>query len=171
MAAWRPQLYRQTGRQQKVDPVALKNAVEIGKHTISVHPDLPPVFTLRHLAHLTSVDYGLLRAIIRRELEDPYKVFRIKKAVSDQKEKQFRIICVPDPGLMQVQKWISKKILSKGKVHSASVAYQPGSKLLDAATVHCNCRWLIKLDVRNFFESISEISVYRSFLALGYQPL
>jgi RNA-directed DNA polymerase len=47
----------------------------------------------------------------------------------------------------------------------------PGASSREAASLHCGCAWLIKLDVRRFFESISEIAAYRVFLNLGYQPL
>lgn len=40
-----------------------------------------------------------------------------------------------------------------------------------AVRPHCGSRWLLKLDVRRFFESISELSVYKVFRRLGYQPL
>ena len=37
--------------------------------------------------------------------------------------------------------------------------------------MHCGCKWLVKVDVMQFFESISERQVYRVFLRLGYEPL
>ena len=40
-----------------------------------------------------------------------------------------------------------------------------------AVRPHCGSRWLLKIDVRRFFESISELSVYKAFRRLGYQPL
>jgi len=36
---------------------------------------------------------------------------------------------------------------------------------------HCGAKWLVKLDVTNFFESILEPKVYRVFRGFGYQPL
>jgi len=43
--------------------------------------------------------------------------------------------------------------------------------LVEVARLHCRCRWLIKLDVQNFFESIYEPAVYRVFRDLGYPRL
>ncbi|MFM0668045.1 reverse transcriptase family protein [Paraburkholderia sediminicola] len=86
-------------------------------------------------------------------------------------EHSFRRICVPTPELMQLQRWIDKNILSVARPHSASVAYSQGKKLIDAAQLHCSSTWLVKLDVKNFFESITEIDVYRVFLSLGYPAL
>lgn len=171
MAAWRPQHYRRLGESKGVDAQTLDAAIAAGQAVVDVDPALPPIFTLRHLAHLTGVDYGLLRAIVERRIENPYRVFRIQKRPSESGEKRYRTICAPEPALLVVQRWISASVLVRGRTHSASTAYSKGSKLIDAAEPHCGCRWLIKLDVKNFFESISEISAYRVFRGLGYQAL
>jgi RNA-directed DNA polymerase len=171
MTAWRPQHYRRLGKSKGIDPQTLDNAIAAGQAVIDVDPALPPIFTLRHLAHLTGVNYGLLRAIVERSNENPYKVFRIRKRPSESGERRYRTICAPEPALLIVQRWISTAVLRRGRTHSASTAYSKGSKLIAAAEPHCGCRWLIKLDVRNFFESISEVSAYRVFRGLGYQPL
>jgi len=72
---------------------------------------------------------------------------------------------------MKAQRVISKHILNNISPHSASVAYSPGSSIYQAASIHCGSRWLIKLDIRNFFESISERSVYIVFRQAGYPAL
>ena len=81
------------------------------------------------------------------------------------------MICVPEPTLLIVQRWINQRILSHAKPHQASTAFAEGCSIKRAAERHCCARWLIKLDVANFFESISEVRVYRVFVGLGYQPL
>lgn len=137
----------------------------------SVNPALPPVFTLGHLASLTGSEYFQLRSVVRRDEPDPYRLFRIQKRPSFDGERRFRVITVPQPHLLRVQRWITQAILAKALPHQASVAFSKGNRLRDAAAVHCESSWLIKLDVTNFFESISEIAVYRVFRSLGYQPL
>lgn len=173
MADWRPQLYRALGKSQGIDASILEAAIAIGSGIIAVNPSLTPIFTLRHLAQLTGTDYGLLRMIVSRRIEDPYRVFRIKKRPSSTGEKRFRVICAPEPSLLLVQRWLSQNVLkyAKSKVHPASTAYAEGCTLVDAASPHCGCRWLIKLDIKSFFESVTEISAYRAFRSLGYQPL
>ena len=137
----------------------------------NVNANVAPVFTLRHLAHEADADYGLLRAVVRRKIDDPYRVFRISKRQSYPGEKRFRVIAVPEPHLLRTQRWITCNILAAVRPHSASVAFSPNDSIRAAAELHCSAKWLIKLDVRNFFESISEINVYRVFRHLGYQPL
>jgi hypothetical protein len=72
---------------------------------------------------------------------------------------------------MKVQRWITQRILTHAHPHSASVAFSKGDRLVAAAKPHCRARWIMKIDVSNFFESISEKTVYDVFVSLGYQPL
>lgn len=171
MVAWRPQRFEQIGLARGFDAAVLRNAVATAQQILSVDAELPPIFTLRHLAHLTCTKYAFLRAVVSRQIDDPYTVFRIHKHGPLARQDDFRIICVPNPILMGVQTWIARRILARGRPHESSFAYAKDSQILRAAELHCGCRWLIKLDVRRFFESISELGVYRVFRQLGYQPL
>ena len=56
-------------------------------------------------------------------------------------------------------------------VHAASHAFIKGSSIKKCAARHCGAKWLIKIDIKDFFGSISEIQVYRVFRSVGYQPL
>lgn len=171
MELWRPQRYRGIGESRGIDPQILRHAVAIAEKIIAVDPELPPIFTLKHLSHLTGSGYGFLRAIVARRHEWPYTTFSVRKAGRPASQPEFRVICIPCEPLLRVQRWIARRILSRGRPHTASTAYAAGCKVRDAADVHCECRWLIKLDVRRFFESISEIMVARVFEGLGYRPL
>jgi RNA-directed DNA polymerase len=72
---------------------------------------------------------------------------------------------------MHTQRWIAQNILNAVDPHPASFAFAPRRSLLDGASRHAGCSWLIKLDLRNFFESISERRAYRVFKQLGYGGL
>lgn len=171
MTRWRPQSFRKNGLSRGIDKEVIANAIEIGTAITNANALVQPVFTLRHLAHLADVDYAVLRAIVSRSIRDSYRTFRIRKRPSHSGEQRFRTISVPSPHLMQAQRWISQNILQHVQVHPASVAYSKDSNIVDAASLHCNCRWLIKLDIKSFFESISEIAVYHEFRAMKFQPL
>lgn len=173
MENWRPQHYRATGSRKGVPGEILDAAVQTGKAIVRTNARLQPVFTLRHLAYLADCDYGLLRAIAGRSIQNPYRTFRIHKRPGPDGHARFRTICVPDPQLMKVQRWLAANVLnhSAPSIHVASKAFAPGSTLLRAAEPHCGARWLVKVDVQNFFESVSEIAAYRAFRGLGYQPL
>ena len=167
MDNWHPQHFKKYGKEQGIEDNVLDNAVTTGLLVKAVDARLPPIFTLKHLANITNIDYGFLRNVVSRKIKDPYKIFSLKKNSG----RGFRIISIPDPELMIIQKWLNKNILSLGKPNSVSYAFMRGVSVKDAAELHCGCRWLIKLDVRQFFETISEIPVYRVFRKFGYQPL
>lgn len=167
MDNWHPQHYKKQGKELGVKDDILENAVKSGLQVKAVDSRLPTIFTLRHLSHVANVDYGFIRNVVSRKISDPYKIFSLKKNSG----RGFRMISIPDPDLMQVQRWINKNILELGQTNPASYAFLKNTSVKDAAVLHCNCRWLIKLDVRQFFESISEIGVYRVFRGFGYQPL
>lgn len=126
---------------------------------------LPAVLTLKHLASMVDVSYQYLRTVVSRRV-DPYRVFRIRKRSGG-----VRYIAVADPGLAKAQRWIDRAILTKVPPHLNAMAYSAGSSIVRCAARHAGCRWMIKCDVQQFFESISEIQVYRVFREIGYEPL
>lgn len=172
MIAWSPQHYIDVGNDRGIDAAVLNNAVDYGKAIISANSKLPVIFSLGHLAYLTDTNYGFLRQVVSRSnLATHYRTFRIRKRSSRAGSPSYRIISVPDPRLMYVQRWIASRILTSVDAHQASTAFARKCNIVDAASRHCKARWLIKLDVRDFFHSISERPVYSTFIKLGYQPL
>jgi RNA-directed DNA polymerase len=161
---------REAGRSSSMIAAAEQTAANIK----SVHPDLPVVLTLNHLAHLVGVTAQELQNVVSRR-EDAYRVFRVKKRGSPNAvpapPRRYRTICVPHPFLMRTQRWIAQNILNPITPHPSSHAFAPGSSLIKAAKQHTAARWLVKLDVRHFFESILEDQVYRVFRSLGYGAL
>ncbi len=150
-------------------------AVEASANAIKrVHPDLPVILTLKHLSHLAGVSVDALQAVIFRQ-DDPYRVFRVKKRGTSNAipmpARRYRTICVPTAAIMRVQRWIAQNILNVIAPHDSSFAFAPKRDLVGAAKVHQNAKWLVKLDVRHFFESIVEQQVYRVFRSLGYGAL
>jgi len=184
MNRWISQHFLQQGRKNGVPPDVLKHAVATANALLIKSPQLPPLFSLRHIAHETGVPYVFLREVIERRnykepnsnlgaYEEPYRVFKLKKQKVGHSKDRFRFICVPHPLLLKVQRWINREILAKVPTHEASFAYVHLGGVVPAAKLHTDagCKWLIKLDVTNFFESILETDVYRVFNELGYQPL
>lgn len=171
MTRWSPQHYLKGAVEACADPTVVRRALSVAEEITARNPYIYPVFTLRHLSFLANVEYGTLRSIVSRGNQNPYRVFRVRKRPREGQAPRYRVIAVPSPALMKTQRWIVNNILVHATPHPASTAYSKGCKLLDAASPHCGASWLIKLDVRNFFESISEIAVYRVFRSLGYQAL
>ncbi len=171
MNEWHSQHYLEAGRKAGIDEELLQRAVATAEHTLSRPKHGPPILTLGHLAHLSGVDTGLLHAYVARSGGDPYREFTIRKRPIPGEKPRYRFIAVPEPKLLQVQTWIATEVLRNAPCHAASKAFAPGSRLIAAAAVHCQAQWIIKIDVRDFFESITEIDAHRVFRERGYQPL
>ncbi|TKJ80260.1 RNA-directed DNA polymerase [Pseudomonas sp. CFBP13509] len=176
MTVWRPQHFRKNGLKAGADKAVIANAIEYGKAIVRCDSALTPVFTLRHLAALSGTTYEVLREIVGRQevvgKEQPYRIFRIRKRKPrPDGAERFRTICIPSPMLMRVQRYIHDHILTHLAAHPASIAYNDGKKIVDEVAIHCGCKWLIKVDIKNFFEAIPEQSVYRVFRGAGYPAL
>jgi RNA-directed DNA polymerase len=125
--------------------------------------------TLGHLAFETKVPVKTLRSWVTRGDPHAYRTFMLAK--SGTPSRGFRMISIPRAELKHVQRWICNNVLAIEKPHFASKAYAPESTLVEAVEAHLGCRWLIKLDLHSFFDSVPETSVYRVFKEIGYQPL
>lgn len=158
-----PFLYRQNGEANGYDTETVERA--LAQAGPPERNGVPSILTLNHLAHRTGIKYKYLRDIAKRAT-DPYHQFTIKKRSHGK-----RLISTPEPLLLALQRWIAGEILNKQNCHPSSFAYEPGSSPAKCAAKHLGARWLIKLDAHDFFENISERSVYRVFREIGYQPL
>jgi len=172
MNRWRSQPYRNEGVRRGIPTGILDAACDTADALHAVGPNLPLLLTLKHLAVESQVPYEFLRDVVMRSADiEPYRVFKLRKSTVGHAPTRFRFICVPQPYLLRTQRWIHTNILTHVKCHEASSAYHPDSRIIETARLHCGCRWMIKLDITNFFESILEPSVYKAFLRMGYQSL
>jgi RNA-directed DNA polymerase len=158
-----PHQYRRKAESLGIPQQVVRHAVEQAENV--EREGLPAILTIRHLAHLTGADYKYLRSIVART-HDGYAPFTIRKRNGGR-----RLIAAPEPELLAVQRWIAKRVLLKREVHPASMAYARGASPLACAKRHVDARWVVKLDIHDFFESISERRVYFAFRECGYQPL
>lgn len=126
---------------------------------------LAPLLTLGHLAHSSRVPYDFLRSVVARKTE-PYARFLLPGRAGKVRE-----ILVPSDRLKLTQRWILRNVLDLQPVHPSCFSYRKGRSAVECATEHIGARWMLKTDIRSFFPSIDEVSVYRVFTDIGYQPL
>lgn len=124
-----------------------------------------PLLTLGHLARETETEWGYLRSIVERRLDEYSAIRRLKP------DGTYRAISAPLPSLMHVQRWILANVLTGLKIHSAAFAYRRGLSIRDCAEQHVGARWMLKMDLHNFFGTVEESRVYGAFRALGYPAL
>ena len=163
MNRWVSNLYRDEGKKENIDIGIIERSL-IQAHKLQ-EKGYPAILTLGHLAFHTGIKYHFLRKIVSRKI-DPYRTFAIKKRSGG-----YRYINVPHPDLMLVQRWIDQYILTQVEGSPFSYAFNKGQSIIDCAKQHLRCNWLIKIDLRHFFESLSEIQVYHIFLNIGYDKL
>jgi RNA-directed DNA polymerase len=159
-----PHLYRRRGQQLGRSDELLDTIAEVSARLQA--QGVATVLTLGHLAHRTGVPHAYLRKIAARDI-DPYHTFEIRRRAG----KAPRLISSPGPTVMHVQRWILSRILDRVSPHQASFAYQRGKSIRLCAEQHLGARWLIKLDLHNFFHSIDERQVFGLFAGFGYPPL
>lgn len=80
-----------------------------------------------------------------------------------------RQIWSPIPRLKFVQRWILNQVLNNLTTHDAAHGFVRGKSIVTNAAVHSNSELLIKLDVKDFFPSVSWRRVKGVFRHAGYQ--
>ena len=116
------------------------------------------------LTHSPKAELALLYGLANHAEEHYERVLLPKKDGSK------RILHVPDSVLKHVQKQILRQVLMEIPVSSYSCAYQKGSSLSQNAAPHKGQKLLLKLDIHDFFGSISYISVYQHGFPLRTDP-
>ena len=162
------QRYKSEGRRLGIDENVLARAVATIERIRRTDPRLTPVLTLRHLSELTGAPYGYLRRVVGRKLGIYRHVFLRKRIPG---RSRTRMISIPPQELMEIQQWIAQNILRYTGPSSASFAYHPGSSPVLAAEEHCYCTWLLKVDIEDFFHTITEGRISAVFFQLGYPRL
>ena len=163
---WSSHSYKTKGIKLGISDRLLEDSIEQIESVFETDDQLPSLLTLKHLSKRTKVSLEQLRAYVARSDKEAYAKFSIAKRSGGR-----RFIKVPAPPLNYVQKWIHQHILEPIPAHKASYAFIKNKSIKDCAIQHCGAKWLIKLDIVNFFETISEMQVFTVFNSLGYQPL
>lgn len=83
-----------------------------------------------------------------------YKTYRIPKQRGG-----FRTIHHPSRELKSVQRWVLSRQLGAVPVHPAAKAYQTGLSIADNARPHAPHRFLLRMDLEEFFSSITETDI------------
>ena len=75
---WSPQQFAEGAKAAGRADTMIASAENAAAAIKRVHPDLPVILTLHHLAHLSGVSAQDLQQVAFRK-EDPYRIFRVKK--------------------------------------------------------------------------------------------
>lgn len=86
-----------------------------------------------------------------------YKVYAIPKRRSG-----YRIIAHPAKPLKHIQRIILNFLESNSKIHDSAHAYVKSRSIITNATIHRKNKYLLKMDLNNFFNSITPDILWRS---------
>ena len=79
-----------------------------------------------------------------------------------------RVIEAPKLRLKEVQRWILREILNHVPVHEAAQGFARGRSVIDHARRHSGQPVVLRLDLADFFASVSAGRVFGIFRTLGY---
>lgn len=80
---------------------------------------------------------------------------------------KFRKIQAPTNELKKIQKIILDKILLKIKCHKSAFGFVKNKTIFENAMLHKDSKWIFTLDIKDFFDSISESMVEKALINNG----
>ena len=139
-----------------------------GDHAALVKHGLPELITLSDIAsamNLTTEDLVWLCYERSTTTTDHYTRFEIPKRSGGS-----RLISSPKPKMRLAQSWINLNVLGKITPSKYCYAFRPKISIVDNANQHMGKSVIAKLDVKDFFPSITFNRVRGYFEFLGYNP-
>ncbi len=101
--------------------------------------------------------------IMSNNIEKFYHKFSIKKRNGKDRE-----ILSPSPELKRIQKKILNELLYDKRISEYAKAYKKNTSLVDNANIHKGYKYILKLDIKNFFNSVSYVDIYNIFQEYGF---
>lgn len=122
----------------------------------------PVIFDQSHFSALVGYDETYLRGA-EWATQKFYRSFSIQKRCGGE-----RRIDEPLPSLREIQRWIYENVLLRVEPSRAAKAFFPGRTLAESARLHIGQGFVLKMDIQDFFPSISRRRVFGLFRTFGY---
>ena len=156
------------GKEEKVDKTKWERGSWL-RHAMGVTTPVAP-YTPRFekeaviwCAALLGVEVNRLEEILNN-VSGHYQEFWMRKRSGG-----YRMISAPDKDLQAIQSTIYSRILSSVTiVHPAAVGFRCGPAVGDNAAPHLGKRYVLKMDIHDFFGSIRSPRVRQTFKKIGY---
>ncbi len=153
-------LYIENAKQEGHSDAFIENTLNYADNLI--RKNLPVIFSLKHLAIIVGMEFGLLKSIISNR-DNNYEYYLIKK-----KKGGYRRIIAPHPNIKELQRWIKTNIIDKIELSPSATGFVKEKSILNNAKIHENKSVIFNIDLSDFFETINERRVYGMFKMLGY---
>jgi RNA-directed DNA polymerase len=129
--------------------------------------ELPPLDSPRQLAEALGLTISQLRWLAFHR--DAAKSIHYRRFLIPKRSGGERAIWAPLPKLKAAQHWILHNIAEKLPVHGAVHGFLPGRSTLTNAAVHTDSRVIMKVDVKDFFPTVTVTRVKGVFRKAGYR--
>lgn len=129
--------------------------------------ELPPLDKPNQLAEALGISIAELRRLAYHR--DAAEVVHYRPFTISKRDGSERQIWAPMPRLKAAQRWILREILEKLPVHGAAHGFLPGRSILSNAQIHGNPEIVLKMDIRNFFPTVTFPRVRGVFRRAGYR--
>ena len=143
-----------------VKKVGFMEAADLASSFHAIHPSLPFLNDADQLAALFAKDLGPFEHFVRHINEKYHPVTILKR------NGEARQLNVPGFELNRMQRIINRRILSKAALSEYATAYRKGGSVQHNANPHVGKRFILKLDITDFFGSIRFGQVYATFHAI-----
>jgi len=100
-----------------------------------------------------STDIKIPISLLDEAISNAHK--HIKKFHLRKRKGGYRVICQPSAKLKTIQYWVIRNICNYLPVDKAAYAYRDGVSILDNAFFHTPNKYFLKIDLKDFFPSIS----------------
>jgi RNA-directed DNA polymerase len=148
--------------QQKTDKWDTPNSEERAAEN-----ELPPLDSPKQLADALGLTIPQLRAMCyHRDAATKLHYVRFTIPKRDGTE---RPIWAPLPRLKHAQRWILHNIVERLSTHGSAHGFLVGRSTLSNATVHTNSRIVVKMDIEQFFPTVTWRRVKGIFRRAGYR--
>lgn len=134
--------------------------------------DLPPIPTSADLACWLSIGFGQLDWLAdtwcNRTVHTSGPLGHYRYEWRPRENAPPRLIEIPKPRLKRIQRRILRKILDPVPPHTAVHGFRRGHSCLSYAQPHAGRPVVVRLDLRDFFQSINDRRIRGLFRNLGY---
>jgi retron-type reverse transcriptase len=129
--------------------------------------ELPPLDTPQQLAEALGVTIPQLRWLAYHR--DAATLLHYRRFTIPKRDGSQRAIWAPMPKLKAAQRWILHNIVERLLVHGAAHGFLPGRSTLTNAAAHEDPRIVLKMDVKDFFPTVTLPRVRGVFRKAGYR--
>jgi retron-type reverse transcriptase len=128
--------------------------------------ELPKIADVKGLSQALELSVARLRWLVyHREVDSGTHYHRW---IVPKRDGRPRLISAPKPDLKRCQAWIAEKITEHLPVHGAAHGFLGGRSTVTNATAHVGAKVVVKLDLEDFYPTITTPRVKGMFRKAGY---